>query len=307
MSSPRGNAGLASALVVQAITDAAAIGFDVLSVSGGEPLMLPDLPDLLAAGKAGAMHVQLATNGWFLASERMRQAAPFLDLVAVSLDGPPALHNHMRGNPQAFARLEAGLPVLREIAAGRFAFGLIHTVTTESWETLPWLADFAATAGARLLQLHPLERAGRAADDETLALDADGLARAYILAAALRVDYAGRLHVHTDVLHRDHLPAPCDDADAVATLGTLVLEDDGTVVPYAYGFDRRFAVCNIHDTPLAAAWPGYAAKMVPELRRQVRALHAELSVEGGPDLFNWHERMVAASYSAPAWQAPVVA
>lgn len=299
-SSPTG-AGLDAVLVEQAITDAAGLGCNVLSVSGGEPLMVPELPAMLAAGKVRGMHVQLATNGWFLASPALEAAAPFLDLVAVSVDGPPELHNRMRGSPRAFARLEAGLPALRALADERLRWGFIHTVTAPGWEHLAWVARYAADAGARLLQLHPLERAGRAeADADGLALDDDGMARTYIVSALLRAEYAGRMHVHTDVLHREHLPEPCDTISALALIGTLVLEADGWVVPYAYGYDRRFAVCNIKQQSLAAAWPRFVAQVVPALRSQVRKLYETLSAPDAPELFSWHERMVVQSASAEA-------
>jgi len=298
-SSPKGG-GLEPALVAAAIADAAALGCNVLSVSGGEPLMVPELPAMLAAGKACGMHVQIATNGWFLGSPALAAAAPFLDLVAVSIDGPPELHNAMRGSPRAFARLEAGLLALRALADGRLHWGFIHTVTAPGWEHLAWVARFAADAGAGLLQLHPLERAGRAEDDALgLALDDDGMAKTYIVSALLRAEYAGRMHVHTDVLHREHLPEPCDSVSALALIGTLVLEADGWVVPYAYGYDRRFAVCNVNHESLAAAWPRYVVQVVPALRAQVRALYDALSAPDAPELFSWHERMVVQSAVAP--------
>src|ERR1035441_3212939 len=105
----------------------------------------------------------------------------------------------------AFDRLCAGLEYLRTSGMN---FGFIHTLTRESWIHLLWLADFAAENGARLLQLHPLELAGRAElglKDLTAADDV--LSKVYLLSVALACKYSGVMTIQTDVLHRDHVLA----------------------------------------------------------------------------------------------------
>jgi sulfatase maturation enzyme AslB (radical SAM superfamily) len=91
---------------------------DVLGVdiSGGEPLLLRELPALarrIAAG--GKAAVSVTTNGWHLArrAEELRGA---VDAVRVSLDGPDAArHDRWRGDG-SFARAADG--VREAVAAG---------------------------------------------------------------------------------------------------------------------------------------------------------------------------------------------
>jgi MoaA/NifB/PqqE/SkfB family radical SAM enzyme len=289
-SSPAARDSLPAELIEGAIADAAALGFGVLSVSGGEPLMYGGLTPMLAQARALGMRTQIATNGWFLESPRLREAAPMLDLLAVSLDGPRALHNRLRGSPRAFDRLERGLAALR--GSGQ-AFGIIHTVTAANWEQMFATAAFAAEAGAGLLQLHLLEMAGRAVTDAgDLALDAETAERAYILSALIKIKYAGAMEVRIDLLHRSQLPEPCGGSDPVQALGILVLEADGTIVPLAYGFDRRFAVCNIRERGLAEAWSGFAGRVYPHYLALRRRLHGELAGAAAPNVYNWFELMV---------------
>ena len=93
------------------------------------------------------------------------------------------------------------------IRASGLNLGLIHTLTRESWEHLIWIAEFAAKSGARLLQIHPLEHAGRA----RRALPAESFtndeinARAYLLTTALAGKYGDRMTVQIDLLHRDEV------------------------------------------------------------------------------------------------------
>ncbi|QXQ05217.1 radical SAM protein [Sphingosinicellaceae bacterium] len=296
-SSPAARDALPVEAIVTAIDDAAGLGCNVLSVSGGEPLMYAGLPRLLETARAHNMRTQIVTNGWFLGSPALAAAAPWLHLVAISLDGPAAVHDRMRGSPRAFERLVAGLAKIRALGVD---FGFVHTVTAENWDQLFATAAFAASAGAKLFQLHPLEMAGRATTDAgPLVLDADTAAKVYVLAAILKARYAGTMAVQVDLLHRTQLRPPSDEDGLAAALGILVMEADGVVVPLAYGFDRRFAVCDIGRARLADAWPGFVREKLPAYRALAARLHRELARADAPDLCNWYELMVDRSARAP--------
>ncbi|MGH3737677.1 MAG: radical SAM protein [Micromonosporaceae bacterium] len=98
------------------LADAGVLGVDI---SGGEPLLLRDLPALarrIASG--GRAAVSVTTNGWHL-TRRVDELAAALDAIRVSLDGPDGdTHDRIRG-AGSFARAKdsvraavaAGLPV----------------------------------------------------------------------------------------------------------------------------------------------------------------------------------------------------
>jgi MoaA/NifB/PqqE/SkfB family radical SAM enzyme len=287
-SSPTASAQLPADLVCRAIEDAAALGFGVLSVSGGEPLLYDALGEVLACARACGMRTQIATNGWFLADQRYARVADLIDLVAVSVDGSREVHNHLRGSPRAFDRLESGLAHLRGL--GR-RFGLIHTVTAQNWESLFETADFAVRSGAALLQFHVIENAGRATTDAAeLLLEEDDVARAYIVAALLRTHHAGAMEVRIDLQHKSQ-----QRAEAQTALDIIVLESSGTIAPLAYGFDPRFAICNIHDQRLRDAWVPFCDTVYPSFEALRSRLDDDLQALEGPAIFNWYERMVAGS------------
>jgi MoaA/NifB/PqqE/SkfB family radical SAM enzyme len=80
--------------------------------SGGEPQLNSQLPSLAQMLRAEGIRVTLLTAGLLLESQAETIAAT-IDDVTVSLDGPPAVHNHVRRVPDAFERLSAGVNSLR--------------------------------------------------------------------------------------------------------------------------------------------------------------------------------------------------
>ena len=304
-SGPLARVELDVATVCQVISDAATLGYEVVSVSGGEPLMYGGLEDVLAHAKSLGLRTTVTSNGFFTGAERLNRLRERVDVLALSLDGPPEIHNAIRGSARAFTRLETGLENIRQSG---IPFGFIHTLTQSNWEHLPWVAEFAATQGARLLQIHPLELTGRA--DSQMAGDApddDVLAKIYVLAFVLASKYADTLKIQLDLLYRDHLreepelvyageaEGKSDQDLAQQSIGLLVLEPDGVVVPVAYGFARRYELCNVKEQRLAHAWPNYLRHRYPAFRALCRQVWSELCAPDARLLSNWHEVIVSRS------------
>jgi Fe-coproporphyrin III synthase len=291
------------------VSDAARMGYQVVSVSGGEPFLYTGLVAVLRHAKSLGLRTTVTTNGYFLQPRRLEAVRDYLDVLAVSLDGPPEVHNQLRGSPHAFTRLSAGLESLR---GSGLNFGLIHTLTEQSWENLLWVAEFAAASGARLLQLHPLEMVGRAEEKlGALSPEEDGLAKAYLLASALTARYSGSMSIQVDLLHReqilrvpeivyaDDLPSDWKTSAPADLLGLVVMEADGTVVPISYGFSRRYQICNLKDLKLQDGWQSFLNERYPEFRQLCLELFEELISPNQRPLFNWHERIVAKSQLSP--------
>jgi MoaA/NifB/PqqE/SkfB family radical SAM enzyme len=80
----------------RAIDELLAAGMVRASFSGGEALLRADAAGLIARAHAGGAMTSLNTNGW-LADGQLEAVAPVLDQLMVSLDGPAAVHDHVRG------------------------------------------------------------------------------------------------------------------------------------------------------------------------------------------------------------------
>jgi MoaA/NifB/PqqE/SkfB family radical SAM enzyme len=298
------------ATVCEVVTDVAAMGYQVVSVSGGEPLMFAGLEAVLRHARSLGLRTTVTTNGFFNRPAQLNRLREWIDVLAISLDGPREIHNAIRGSARAFDRLEAGLTHVRQ--AG-IPFGFIHTLTQRNWEHLLWVAEFAAGNGARLLQIHPLELAGRASRQMAgEAPETDLLAKAYVLAFALANKYGDTMKVQVDLLYRDHLreepelvyaeqaPDKPDQASPAEHLGLLVLEPDGMIVPVSFGFSRSYSLCNVKEQRLADAWPDYQRDRYPVFKSLCRQVWDELSSPGAPILSNWHEVMVRRSHEISA-------
>ncbi|SDC81305.1 radical SAM protein [Niabella drilacis] len=272
-------------------------GFNNISLSGGEPLLYKDLEALLRFTKELGYNNTMATNGMLLGGARNRSLLQYLDLVAVSVDGPPQLHDYIRGQQGAFEKMQQGLQILKELNK---PFGLIHTVTPESWKELIWLGAFAADAGAKLLQLHPLELFGRARQElAQWANDDLHLHRTYILANYLSSKYQGRMVIQADLLHRDYLQSfpqvvngfarSCSNKDRLAqVIDNIVIDETGAITPFAYGFDPQLSIGTLHDFD-DTLFDRYLAHNAAKIEAMMEQTLAHVFENKDQDIINWNE------------------
>jgi MoaA/NifB/PqqE/SkfB family radical SAM enzyme len=83
-------------------------------LSGGEPLMHSDLFRLCALLRSKAIRITLLTSGLLL--ERFaQQVVAWVDDVIVSIDGPPEVHDRIRGTPGGFAKITHGVQAIRSL------------------------------------------------------------------------------------------------------------------------------------------------------------------------------------------------
>jgi MoaA/NifB/PqqE/SkfB family radical SAM enzyme len=291
--------------VLRLIDDLPGLGFDAISVSGGEPLMWPGLGRALAAARKAGLVTALTTNLMPLTSERLAILKVHLNFCAVSLDGVPGSHDSIRGRQGAFSIMQARLADLR---ASGIPFGFIFTLTETNIDELTWVARFAVEQGASLLQVHPLEEAGRAAIEMAGAGPRDLITNAAYLAwLRLQEALGDQLPVQLDLAHRVALSREpwralggVVDSDAALPLAdiidTLVIEVDGTVSPVQHGFDRAHALGNLLEAPLPVLASRWRALGGPARLRARCAAAVAKAVAEPHDLpvFNWHEALAAA-------------
>jgi radical SAM protein with 4Fe4S-binding SPASM domain len=134
--------------------------FRMLVYTGGEPLVRPDIFELMEhSRKAGLVNV-LATNATLITPEvakRLREVG--VAGVAVSLDSCEAeVHNAIRRNPEAFRLAIEGMRNVRE--AGMLL--QVNTTAMESnFDTLRELIDLADEKGSSIMLMYQLVPVGR--------------------------------------------------------------------------------------------------------------------------------------------------
>ena len=90
-------------------------GIRYLSFFGGEPLLYPRLPELIAMSVEKGMGVAMITNGWLLPSRINELSAAGLKTVFVSIDSPSlAAHEANRGLTGLGQRIGSATSAMRE-------------------------------------------------------------------------------------------------------------------------------------------------------------------------------------------------
>ncbi len=86
----------------------------MISLFGGEPFLYPDVIPLIQEIKKRGLTLTIITNGWFLERHARAIVEAGVDTIAVSVDGPPALHDRIRGRDSSFDRLADGVRAVSE-------------------------------------------------------------------------------------------------------------------------------------------------------------------------------------------------
>ena len=145
--------------VFAVMNDLKAFGVPVLILSGGEPLLRPDIYDIAARAKNMGFYVGLSTNGTLIdASNTRRIESLGLNYVGISLDGIKETHDRFRRMAGAYDRSLAAIRLCRD--AG-IKVGVRFTVTQDNQHDLPALLELAERERIDKFYLSHLNYAGR--------------------------------------------------------------------------------------------------------------------------------------------------
>jgi MoaA/NifB/PqqE/SkfB family radical SAM enzyme len=95
--------------------EAAEQGFLGTALSGGEPFLRKDLPDLAKFIKEETgMPILLFNTGWFL-EQKMDEVLPYVDILLLSLDSAsPEKYDEIRGLPGLFEKMMKGIDLVKK-------------------------------------------------------------------------------------------------------------------------------------------------------------------------------------------------
>jgi radical SAM protein with 4Fe4S-binding SPASM domain len=129
-------------------------------LTGGEPLLRPDLEILLAHGTRLGLSMVVGTNGVALTDRRVQslKAAGAMG-VGISIDSlDPRRHDAFRGSPGAWEKSMNGIEACRR---HELPFQVHFSVTESNAGEVPAMIDFARASGARVLNVFFLICTGR--------------------------------------------------------------------------------------------------------------------------------------------------
>lgn len=145
------------------LDEIAAYANPVLVLSGGEPLLHPNLFDIARYGTEKGLRMCLATNGTLVTDAICREIlACDIKMVSLSLDGATAeTHDAFRNQPGAFAGTMNAIRLFRKHA---IPFLISSSFTRKNAAEIPRIYEMAKEFGARAWYMFMIVPTGRAED-----------------------------------------------------------------------------------------------------------------------------------------------
>jgi PqqA peptide cyclase len=242
---------------LRTLDQARALGVLQVHFSGGEPLLRPDLPELVGHARAVGLYSNLVTSGIPLSAERLeRLAEAGLDHVQLSIQDSEAVSGDMiAGRPAHHRKLVAAELVTR--------LGLPLTINVvlhrSNVDRLGAIADLAAELGAERVELAHTQFYGWAwRNRSALAPTPEQVDAANRAAAQARARHGDRLEfVYVDADYFSTRPKPC-----MSGWGSrqFVVAPNGDVLPCLSAAQLPgLAPSNVRDLGLAGIWYDSAA------------------------------------------------
>ena len=145
--------------VFTTMDDLKQFGVPVLILSGGEPLLRPDIFDISRHAKEMGFYVGLSTNGTKIDESNIEQIADIgYDYVGISIDGIRETHDKFRHLEGAY---DASMHAIRLCHQHGIKIGMRFTITQDNAHELPDLLNIMEREGVDKFYLSHLNYAGR--------------------------------------------------------------------------------------------------------------------------------------------------
>lgn len=257
------------------LAEIASLSNETMAVlTGGEPLLRPDLDIIARRATDLGLMVVVGTNGMLLRPPRVTalQAAG-VRAVGISLDSlDPGYHDRFRGRPGAWQATLAGIEACRR---GGLMFQIHFTVTDDNADELDNMIAFARDAGAAVLNVFFVVCTGRGRTISNISVDRYE-AVLHRLAQAARAETTlvvrARCAPHFKRLARElSPPLPITLADGYEAGGCLAgtrycrVTPEGDLTPCPY---MELSAGSLRETPFTLLWheaPLFAALRMPAL------------------------------------------
>lgn len=289
-------------------------GYNWISLSGGEPLLYPELTTLLEHAKKCNLKTALVSNGMLLTEKKLTEISALVSLLVLSIDGKPESHNRMRGSEKAFDTLVSRLESVR---SSGIPFGFIFTLTQHNLDELPWVASFSLNSGGKLLQVHPLGSVGNAVANLSGKMpDAIEASYAWMLCQELQKNTEGRLAIQLDYMYSEVIkenPAliyakeinnPSDQLLS-QLVSPLIIEPDGEVVPFQFGFPRTHSLGNIMQDSIANQLAHWKTHQWSSLQRVCQSLLEDIDDKDQPYFVNVYQELIQTALQLPPLHSPM--
>lgn len=300
------------------IEDLAGFGAPVILFSGGEPLLRPDLAELVGRAVELGMRAVISTNGTLITPAKAAELKGLgLSYVGISLDGLAEVNDRFRGQAGAFAQAMEGLANCQ--AAG-LKVGLRFTITRRNLAEVEAIFDLVAARRIPRICFYHLVYSGRGSHLRLEALQPAETRRVVdLILARTRELYEAGLkpevltvdnHADGPYLYLRLLKENPKRAGEVlellefnggnsSGLGIGCVSWDGQVHPDQ--FWRQASLGNVRQRPFSAIWTDPQIELLGQLRRRQELLHGRCSRCRFLNVCNGNFRVRAEAMTGDLW------
>jgi MoaA/NifB/PqqE/SkfB family radical SAM enzyme len=292
--------------VIRCLEDAAPLGIRTVYLTGGEPFLHPDVGAILAAVVPGqSFKAAVCTNGTLIGTSQAALLKAHGIAAQVSIDGPEAYHDRFRASKGAFAAASGGIQTL--VSAG-VPVTVVVTICRDNLESLSAIAEWAFGAGVQQVSVQPLLRIGRAVAISAHALSDEEMCELFLCLSDLGHRYRPRgLRFSLNYRSRSYLRAHpcaayvCNGAQChrgvTKEIKTLVVREDGTVLPEIPTLNPRFALGSVFEARLPDLVRSYFAGPYSQFHDLCRSVFRDVVARDGSPLVPWDEWLLARSWA----------
>jgi 12,18-didecarboxysiroheme deacetylase len=300
------------------IDDLAHFGSPVLLLSGGEPLIRPDLPELAQYAVDQGMRAVISTNGTLISSQVAKNLKRIgLSYVGISLDGMEAINDRFRGLKGAF---QDALNGIRNCQDAGIKVGLRFTINRYNVGEIPQIFDLLEEMQIPRVCFYHLVYAGRGSGLVEEDLSHSGTRRA----VDLIIDRTKDLHergLAKEVLTVDnHADGPYlylrltkeDPQRAAEVLKLLEMNEgnnsgrgigcvswDGQV--HADQFWRHYSFGNVRQRPFSEIWTDLRNPLMEKLKVKKKHVSGRCATCRWLDICGGNFRVRAEAVSGDVW------
>ncbi len=172
----------------------------VVSISGGEPLLHPDIDDIIHLGKIYNVHVNLITNGTLISEHIDALIANDLISVQISIDGNSASHNALRGE----GTYEKSILNISSLNTNNIKWSLKCTINKYNVHDMDEIIAFALNNNATAVGFSIINQQGRTCKND-ISLLANEIISVCDKLAELKNKYQSRLDMHIPKIKSNNL------------------------------------------------------------------------------------------------------
>ncbi len=290
----------------------------VLILSGGEPLLRPDIFDIAIRAKEMGFYTALSSNGTLIDDAIADRIAEIgFDYVGISIDGIDSTHDRFRARQGAFAESMGGI---RRCVARGVKVGLRFTMTMDNAAELPQVVELMEREGVIKFYFSHLNYAGRGnknrLDDATLQVTRNSMdflfdtAWAHAEAGREREFVTGNNDADGPYFLswvKRHHPAKAEHIAAklvqwggnASGINVANIDNLGDVHPDTMWWHHKLG--NVRNRPFSAIWPDTSDPLMAGLKTRPRPVEGRCAACAYLAMCNGNTRVRAERVTGNAW------